>query len=80
MNIGYSGKTVLVTGSSSGIGRAVAQAFAASDGTVAVHYRSNESGGKETLNSLDGDGHLLVQGDIGTVSYTHLTLPTSDLV
>ncbi len=65
MNIDYSGKTVLVTGSSSGIGRAVAQAFASSGGTVAVHYRSNEAGGKETLNSLDGGGHILVQGDIG---------------
>ena len=65
MNIDYSGKTVLVTGSSSGIGRAVAQAFAASSGKVAVHYRSNESGGHETLKSLEGKGHILVQGDIG---------------
>ncbi|MBH30805.1 MAG: 3-oxoacyl-ACP reductase [Candidatus Marinimicrobia bacterium] len=56
---------MLVTGSSSGIGRAVAQAFAASSGTVAVHYRSNERGGKETLNSMVGSGHILVQGDIG---------------
>ena len=64
MNIDYRGKTVLVTGSSSGIGRAIAQAFAESNATVAVHYHSNENGGKETLNSLIGEGHIVVQGDI----------------
>jgi len=64
MNIDYREKTVLVTGSSSGIGRAIAQAFAESNATVAVHYHSNENGGKETLNSLTGEGHIVVQGDI----------------
>ena len=64
MNIDYRGKTVLVTGSSSGIGRAIAQAFAESNATVAVHYHRNENGGKETLNSLTGEGHIVVQGDI----------------
>ena len=64
MNINYTGKTVLVTGSSSGIGRAIAQAFAESNATVAVHYHSNEAGGKETLDSLSGKGHILIQGDI----------------
>ena len=64
MNIDYRGKTVLVTGSSSGIGRALAQAFAESNATVAVHYHSNENGGKETLNSLTGEGHIVVQGYI----------------
>ena len=64
MNIDYRGKIVLVTGSSSGIGRAIAQAFAESNATVAVHYHSNKNGGKETLNSLTGEGHIVVQGDI----------------
>ena len=64
MNIDYREKTVLVTGSSSGIGRAIAQAFAESNATVAVHYHSNENGGKETWNSLTGEGHIVVQGDI----------------
>lgn len=64
MKIDYSKKTVLVTGSSSGIGRAVAQAFALSNATIAVHYHSNEEGAKETKNLLNGNGHTLVQGDL----------------
>jgi NAD(P)-dependent dehydrogenase (short-subunit alcohol dehydrogenase family) len=29
-----------------------------------VHYHSNENGGRETLESLNGKDHMLVQGDI----------------
>lgn len=47
----YSGKVVLVTGGGSGIGRASARAFAASDATVVVADIS-ENGAKETVRSI----------------------------
>jgi 3-oxoacyl-[acyl-carrier protein] reductase len=43
----FSGKCVLVTGSSSGIGAAIAQEFAAGGAKVAVHYRGNAQGAED---------------------------------
>ncbi len=40
MGIDLTGRRALVTGSSSGLGRAMAEAFAAAGARVAVHYRS----------------------------------------
>ncbi|KQS69194.1 SDR family NAD(P)-dependent oxidoreductase [Modestobacter sp. Leaf380] len=54
----------LVTGSSRGIGAAVAQALAARGDRVAVHYGSNADAAREVLAGLPGDGHVLVSGDL----------------
>jgi NAD(P)-dependent dehydrogenase (short-subunit alcohol dehydrogenase family) len=60
----FAGKKILVTGASRGIGRAVATAFAAKGGKVAVNFRNNKKSASETLNALDGGGHVLVQADV----------------
>lgn len=46
---GLKGKSVLVTGASSGIGQAIAVRFAAEGCDVAINYRSDENGAAETL-------------------------------
>lgn len=58
------GRRVLVTGSSRGIGEAVARAFADLGDRVAVHYTSDEDAASAVHSSLDGSGHLLVRADL----------------
>jgi 3-oxoacyl-[acyl-carrier protein] reductase len=58
------GRAVLVTGGSRGIGRAVAQAFAARGDRVAVHWGTSRDRAEQVLATLPGDGHTLVQADM----------------
>ncbi|MDT5243551.1 MAG: 3-oxoacyl-[acyl-carrier protein] reductase [Mycobacterium sp.] len=58
-------RSVLVTGASTGIGAAVAQAFAEIGDRVAVHYSSNREGAQRVVAGLPGDGHVIVGGDLG---------------
>ncbi len=60
----FEGKKILVTGASRGIGRAIATAFAARGGKVAINFRGNKKSALETLNDLEGEGHVLVQADV----------------
>jgi 3-oxoacyl-[acyl-carrier protein] reductase len=57
-------RKVLITGSSRGIGRAVAQAFAAAGDIVAVHHRDSPDLAAAVLAGLPGSGHAVVQADI----------------
>jgi 3-oxoacyl-[acyl-carrier protein] reductase len=57
-------RKILVTGSSRGIGRAVAEAFATAGEQVAVHHRDNPALAAQVAASLPGDGHVVVQADI----------------
>jgi len=61
----FDNKVVLITGASRGIGRATAIAFAKKGAKVAINYRANLAAAMETLNALEGDGHILVKADIG---------------
>jgi len=60
----FSGKNVLVTGGSRGIGRAVAHGFADRGARVALGYLSNRQAAEETLDSLPGGPHVIVQADV----------------
>jgi 3-oxoacyl-[acyl-carrier protein] reductase len=51
---GLSGKGVLVTGASGGIGAACARAFAAEGARVAVHYHRGEERARAVAGELDG--------------------------
>ena len=60
----FSGKVVLITGASRGIGRAAAIQFASQGAQVAIHYHGNRDGAQETHDSLPGGPHPIVQADV----------------
>jgi len=66
MEIHLTGKRVLVTGSSSGIGAAIAEHMGAAGAKVAVNYRSSEEGAEDTVKKIvDAGGEAFkVQADI----------------
>jgi 3-oxoacyl-[acyl-carrier protein] reductase len=61
------GKTVLVTGSSRGLGKAIALEFAANGAKVAINYRASKDEANEVVKEIQGMGGevLLVQANIG---------------
>lgn len=63
MSDSLKGQTAVVTGSSSGIGRAIALELAQAGADVLVHARKNESGAAETANEirkLGRESHVLL--------------------
>ena len=60
----FSGKNVLVTGGSRGIGRAIARGFADRGARVAISFRANRQAADETLAMLPGGSHVAVQADV----------------
>ena len=63
-NLDFSGKLVLVTGASRGIGRATAQMFARHGARVIVHYHTDRRAAEETLRPLDSDHHVLLSANL----------------
>ncbi|MFT5172052.1 MAG: 3-oxoacyl-[acyl-carrier protein] reductase [Gammaproteobacteria bacterium] len=63
----FEGKVILVTGSSRGIGAAIAKAFAAEGGSVVVNYLNNKAAATavvESCKELGGDA-VAIRADVG---------------
>ncbi len=50
------GKTAVVTGSSKGLGAAIARRFGAEGMNVVTNYRSDEEGARETVRAIEEAG------------------------
>ena len=61
----FAGKAVLVTGASTGIGAAVAAAFAPQGASMAIHYHANGDAATAVRDAIlaDGGRAVLVRGD-----------------
>lgn len=63
------GKTALVTGSSRGIGRAIAEGLATKGAAVVVNYVGNEKAAREVVAAIEGNGGkaVAIQADVSSI-------------
>jgi NAD(P)-dependent dehydrogenase (short-subunit alcohol dehydrogenase family) len=64
------GKVALITGAGTGIGQALAVRFGREGAAVAINYRSNERGARETLEQVEAAASrgLIIQADVRTAN------------
>jgi 3-oxoacyl-[acyl-carrier protein] reductase len=71
MPVNLNGRVVVVTGGSRGIGRAVAEQFAAHGATLVVQFRIDQQAADDTLAALPTGGHLALPADIADPEQAH---------
>ena len=57
-------RTILITGASKGIGRAIAERLSGDGFSVVVHYHRDQAGAEQTLTALKANGNRLLQFDL----------------
>ncbi|MCB0154410.1 MAG: SDR family NAD(P)-dependent oxidoreductase, partial [Anaerolineae bacterium] len=62
----FSGRTVIVTGSGSGLGRGIALRFAEAGAAVVVNYRASAAGAQAVVAAVEANGGqaIAVQADV----------------
>ncbi len=72
------GRVALISGGDSGIGRAVALAFANQGADVAILYRNEHADAKETVRSIEAAGRrgFALAGDIGSEAFCRRAVRT----
>ena len=58
-------KNIVITGSSRGIGAAMAKFLSQRGANIAITYSSNPESAEKVLSQLEGSGHLAVKMDVG---------------
>jgi NAD(P)-dependent dehydrogenase (short-subunit alcohol dehydrogenase family) len=61
--IDLTGKTILLTGASSGIGAATARVLGSAGATLIAHYSGDKAGAEEATSDIAADRKLLLQAD-----------------
>ena len=66
MSVSLNGRTALVTGSSRGIGQAIAERLAADSAAIIINYTRNEQPARAVVNRIVGNGGkaIAIQADI----------------
>jgi len=57
-------RTILITGASKGIGRAIAERLASDGFNVVAHYHQDKAGAEQTLAAIGDNGNRLIQFDL----------------